>query len=80
MIALMIGIYVTIGVGSMVSNMGKWLGNSIVLSILFLPFMVVYFLVFGPKERRKEAVDVCKAIILVGLIYLVVVGFIMMVF
>ncbi|MEZ5195248.1 MAG: hypothetical protein R2764_02235 [Bacteroidales bacterium] len=78
MLELIITIYVTIGVVSLFSSFGKWFMNSFFLALLLMPFMVIYYLVFGPVERRKEAVMVCKGLTVLGVVFLLISGFIML--
>lgn len=74
--AILLFIYVIVGGASMITNFGKWLFNSKILALIFLPFMVVYFLINGSEQKRNEANTILKAGFLISILYLGIVGLI----
>lgn len=55
MLLFILTVYITIGVVSALSNLGKWVFSSMLLAIPFLPFMIIYYLLFGDSKKRSEA-------------------------
>lgn len=78
MLAIIGGIYLFVGSVSAVSNFGKWLFSTWIVGILFLPFAVTYYLIYGDTQKRKEAIDVLKLTGVLGILYLVMVGVVML--
>ncbi|MFZ4545923.1 MAG: hypothetical protein ACOYN4_00730 [Bacteroidales bacterium] len=68
MLVAIIAVYVLFGGISVFSNLGKWVFNSMILAIPFLPFMIIYFLIFGTSGKREEAIMMVKGIALAVLI------------
>lgn len=54
--------YVIVGSASALGNFGKWLFRSNIIGFLFLPFMIIYYLINGNDKQKKEAVSILKAV------------------
>jgi heme O synthase-like polyprenyltransferase len=73
-----LGIYLVVGGVSAVTNFGRWLFSSWLMGILFLPFMIIYYLIYGDTKKRTEAITILKGGLVLGIIYLITVGTIML--
>jgi hypothetical protein len=73
-----LGIYLVVGGVSAVTNFGRWLFSSWLIGILFLPFMIIYYLIYGDAKKRTEAIAILKGGLVLGVIYLITVGTIML--
>lgn len=78
MLLILGGIYLFVGGVSAVTNFGKWLFSTWLVGIVFLPFAVTYYLIYGDTQKRKEAIDILKLTSVLGFIYLVVLGLVML--
>lgn len=67
-------IYLLIGSVSAVTNFFKSI--SPIGFILFFPFMLINYLIFGTKEKKKEAIIISKGLLVVCILYFVMVEFI----
>jgi heme O synthase-like polyprenyltransferase len=74
----LLGIYLVVGGVSAVTNFGRWLFSSWLVGILFLPFMIIYFLIYGDVKKRMEAITILKGGLVIGVFYLLTVGTIML--
>lgn len=79
MIFILGGIYMFVGGVSAVTNFGRWLFSSWLIGIIFLPFAIIYFLIYGDLQKRSEAIDVLKLGGVLAILYLVMVGFVMLI-
>ncbi|WP_395049400.1 hypothetical protein [Flavobacterium sp.] len=79
MIFLLGVVYLLVGGVSAVTNFGKWLFSTWIVGVLFLPFAITYYLIYGDKQKRSEAISVLKLGGVLGVLYLVIVGFIMII-
>ncbi len=71
---LIIGLYLFIGGVSALTNFGKWLFSSWLVGIIFLPFMIIYFLIYGDQKKRSEAILILKGLFLLTVLYFISVG------
>lgn len=69
MLATLLVFYLVVGSASAFSNLGKWIFKSNFIGYLFLPFMTVYFLLFGDLQQRKEALSVLKGFGIIAIIF-----------
>jgi hypothetical protein len=69
MIILIVGIYVFIGVISAFSNLGKWVFGSFLWAIPLLPFMIIYYLIYGDATKRSEAKSLIKLLLFLAGLY-----------
>lgn len=60
MLSLIITIYITVGIASVFTSAGKWLFNSMIWAIPLLPFMTIYFLIWGDAVKKAEAIEMLK--------------------
>lgn len=70
----LLGIYLFVGGVSALTNFGRWPFSSWIFGIVFLPFAITYYLIYGDAVSRKEAIDWLKLIGVLGLLYLFVLG------
>lgn len=73
-----LGIYLVVGGFSALTHFGRWLFSSRLIGILFLPFMIIYFLIYGDIKKRMEAITILKGGLVIGVFYLLTVGTIML--
>ncbi|NCC74187.1 MAG: hypothetical protein EOM06_12400 [Sphingobacteriia bacterium] len=70
MLMLILIIYITIGVVSTFTHLGKWIFSSMIWAVPLLPFMIIYFLVFGDSQKKSEAIFLLKFIAVLAGLYL----------
>jgi hypothetical protein len=79
MIFILGGIYMLVGGVSAVTNFGRWLFSSWLIGIVFLPFAIIYYLIYGDAQKRSEAIDILKLGGVLSFLYLVMVGLVMLI-
>lgn len=72
MLTVLIYLYATIGITAALTHLGRFILKSNILAIPFMPFMVIYFLVFGDKKRRYEAIMICKGLLVLCILFLAI--------
>jgi hypothetical protein len=68
----LLGIYLVVGGFSAITNFGRWLFSSWLIGILFLPFMIIYFLIYGDEQKKKEAISLLGLIPLCFIVYFII--------
>jgi hypothetical protein len=71
---LIIGLYLVVGGVSALTNFGKWIFSSWLVGIIFLPFMITSFLIYGDEKKRSEAIIILKGLFILTILYIVLVG------
>lgn len=69
MLMLILSVYITIGVVSAFTHLGKWVFNSMIWAIPLLPFIFTYHLLFGNTRQRADAFIVFRVVVLAACLY-----------
>lgn len=75
MLLFILTIYITIGVVSAFTHLGKFIFNSMIWAIPLLPFMIIYYLINGDSKKRAEAFSlIITLVVLYFFMYFVVIS------